>query len=184
MKHILSIVALFAVFGAYAYVPADYVWDRMSEDSSGSMPVGGGDVGMNVWVEDGDLLFYIGRSGAYDENNTLLKQGRVRVHVPGDTAAPFSQTLRLGEGYCDVRLNGSKVILWADVHKPVIHVEIESPKSVAPVVSYESWRYKDRPYRKAEGRQSSWKWSGNKSLHTSADSIDVSDNGVDRKSVV
>ncbi len=178
MKHILSIVALFAVFGAYAYVPADYVWDRMSEDSSGSMPVGGGDVGMNVWVEDGDLLFYIGRSGAYDENNTLLKQGRVRVHVPGDTAAPFSQTLRLGEGYCDVRLNGSKVILWADVHKPVIHVEIESPKSVAPVVSYESWRYKDRPYRKAEGRQSSWKWSGNKSLHTSADSIDVSDNGV------
>ena len=31
-----------------------------------SMPVGGGDIGMNVWAEDGDVLFYISRSGAYD----------------------------------------------------------------------------------------------------------------------
>ena len=34
---------------------------------------------MNVWVEDGELLFYVSRSGTFDEHNTLLKQGRVRV---------------------------------------------------------------------------------------------------------
>ena len=42
------------------------------------MPVGGGSIGMNVWVENGDLLFYVNRSGHFDENNTLLKVGRFR----------------------------------------------------------------------------------------------------------
>ena len=36
------------------------VWETASKDSSGSMPIGNGDIGLNVWVEeDGDLLFYI-----------------------------------------------------------------------------------------------------------------------------
>ena len=55
----LSLIAfalLFAVSAA-ADIPADYVWDSMSRDSSQSMPVGGGDIGLNVWAEDGDVLF-------------------------------------------------------------------------------------------------------------------------------
>ena len=59
--------------------PANYVWTTPSNNSSESMPLGGGDIGMNVWVEDGDILFYLSRTGAYDENNTLLTQGRFRV---------------------------------------------------------------------------------------------------------
>jgi hypothetical protein len=39
------------------------------------MPVGGGDVGLNVWVESGELLFYIGRSETFEENNHMLKLG-------------------------------------------------------------------------------------------------------------
>ncbi len=178
MKRILTLATLFAILNVHAYAPKDLVWTSMSHDSSGSMPVGGGDIGMNVWVEEGDLFFYLGRSGAYDENNTLLKQGRVRVRIPGDSLAPFSQTLRLAEGYCEVRLHGARVVIWADVFKPVVNVEIESSRSAAPEVSYETWRYKDRSFRKAEGRQSSWKWSGNKSLRTSRDSITVTDNSV------
>jgi hypothetical protein len=34
------------------------VWDTPSEDSFGSMPLGNGDIGLNVWVEkNGDILF-------------------------------------------------------------------------------------------------------------------------------
>ncbi|MDR1154246.1 MAG: DUF5703 domain-containing protein, partial [Bacteroidales bacterium] len=33
------------------------VWDTPSEDSFGSMPLGNGDIGLNVWFEKtGDLL--------------------------------------------------------------------------------------------------------------------------------
>lgn len=28
---------------------------------------------MNVWVENGDVMIYVARSGMFDENNTLLK---------------------------------------------------------------------------------------------------------------
>jgi len=40
------------------------------------MPCGGGDTGLNVWVENGDLLCYVQRSGCFDENNQYLKFGR------------------------------------------------------------------------------------------------------------
>ncbi|MDE6394470.1 MAG: hypothetical protein K2K77_03925, partial [Duncaniella sp.] len=69
-QFLISTVLLTALTSA-AIVPDDYVWESMSRNSSESMPVGGGDIGLNVWAEDGDVLFYIGRSGAYDEHGTL-----------------------------------------------------------------------------------------------------------------
>jgi hypothetical protein len=33
------------------------------------MPCGGGDIGLNVWMVIGEFLFYLSRSGAFDENN-------------------------------------------------------------------------------------------------------------------
>jgi hypothetical protein len=35
------------------------VWTSQSKNSAQSMPVGGGDVGLNVWVENNELFFYI-----------------------------------------------------------------------------------------------------------------------------
>jgi len=32
------------------------VWDSQSSNPSESMPVGGGDIGLNVWVENNELL--------------------------------------------------------------------------------------------------------------------------------
>src|SRR5215207_604348 len=54
-------------------------WNSQSQNSAGSMPCGGGDIGLNVWVENGELLLYMAKSGSFDENNALLKQGRIRV---------------------------------------------------------------------------------------------------------
>src|SRR6476659_6924089 len=56
-------------------------WTTQSKNSSESMPCGGGDIGLNVWVENNELLFYIARSGTFDETNALLKLGRVRVKL-------------------------------------------------------------------------------------------------------
>ncbi|MDB5010357.1 MAG: hypothetical protein JWQ06_1146, partial [Mucilaginibacter sp.] len=51
------------------------VWNSQSKNSGESMPCGGGDIGLNVWVENGELYFYIAKSGTFDENNTFLKLG-------------------------------------------------------------------------------------------------------------
>jgi hypothetical protein len=33
----------------------DVVWNTQSENSAGSMPLGGGDIGLNAWAENGML---------------------------------------------------------------------------------------------------------------------------------
>ena len=43
-------------------------------DSSGSMPLGNGDIGLNVWVEgDGDLIFHISKTDAWSGNARLFE---------------------------------------------------------------------------------------------------------------
>jgi hypothetical protein len=47
------------------------------------MPCGGGDIGMNVWVEQGELLVIFFGCGSFDENSCFLKSGRIRLSFPG-----------------------------------------------------------------------------------------------------
>jgi len=71
------------------------IWDASSRDSSESMPCGGGDIGLNVWVEDGEVLFYMQRSGSLAETNEYLKLGRVRLRLePSEPRRRQGQVLR------------------------------------------------------------------------------------------
>jgi len=135
------------------------VWTSPSKDSSESMPCGGGDTGMNVWVENGDLLCYMQRSGCFDENNEYLKLGRLRVRMepnPFAEGATFRQELKLREGYVEVtgEKDGVRVVVkvWAEVLRPVIHVDVESNKPVAVNAAYENWRQADESLPNDEGR--------------------------------
>ncbi|MBQ9356132.1 MAG: hypothetical protein IJT98_02415, partial [Prevotella sp.] len=110
------------------YTPRDVVWSSQSRNSSESMPCGGHDIGMNVWVEQGDLLFYVQQSGWFDENNTLLKAGRWRLHFEGNPfgGSDFEQRLCLDEGAVTIKGGGVKVRLWVDVEQPVVFVATQS----------------------------------------------------------
>ncbi len=155
------------------YVPEDYVWHTQSENSAGSMPCGGCDVGMNVWVENGDVLFYLSKSGMFDENNTLLKAGRIRLHLSGNPfgGAGFEQRLCLDDGSVYIKGNGVAIRLWADVEQPKVFMEIRTGRKTQTTLSYESWRYKDRQVTKEECQQGSYKWLIPKDCTTFADSI-------------
>ena len=175
MKRLLT--TLFGLLTACALPaqPADYVWHTPSRNSSESMPCGGGDIGMNVWVEEGDILIYISRSGAYDEHNTLLKQGRLRIRL-GDgwqERTDFRQTLHLGEGYVELASGGERVVVWADVFSPTIRIEAAAQRAVTCRVAYENWRYRPRPFRPGEPKQNALKWSDTDGLGTAADTVRV-----------
>ena len=175
MKRLLSILCLLSVFAAIRadYTPRDYVWTSQSRNSSESMPCGGHDIGMNVWVENGDILFYIQQSGWFDENNTLLKAGRWRLHFDGKPfdCKDFEQRLSLDEGAITIKGSGTEVRIWADVFSPIVFVTMASTHTERATLSYESWRYKDRPVTKAECQQCSYKWILPKDCTTFADSI-------------
>jgi hypothetical protein len=154
-------------------------WDTQSKNASESMPCGGGDMGLNVWVEKGSLFVYMARSGNFDENNALLKSGRLRINLSPNIfdGEKFKQELHLNEGYVSVSgtKNGRKATLkiWTEIFAPVIHIDIESDKKITAIATYESWRYQDRILNPAENFANSWKGLAPKKNTCRKDIIDV-----------
>jgi cupin superfamily acireductone dioxygenase involved in methionine salvage len=159
-------------------------WNSQSRNSGESMPCGGGDIGLNVWVEDNDVLFYISKSGTFDENNTLLKQGRIRIRLTPNpfNGGIFKQELKLQEGYIEIEGKNenisSKIRIWVDVFNPVINVDINNNRDLKTEVYYESWRYQDRLLRKRESNQNSYKWAAPEELKTLKDEISFTGNDI------
>jgi len=127
------------------------VWKNQSRNSGESMPCGGGDIGLNVWVENGEIFCYLSRSGAFDENNVFPKLGRVRLKLtpnPFDKGETFRQELKLKEGFVEItgKKNGktTNVRFWVDVFRPVVHIETSGNQPVVAEATYESWRTQDR----------------------------------------
>ncbi|MDO7846217.1 DUF5703 domain-containing protein [Hymenobacter sp. M29] len=161
------------------------IWTSPSRNAGESMPCGGGDVGLNVWTENGDVLLYLARSGTFDENNSLLKLGRVRLHLtpnPFDHGT-FKQELALQTG--DVTLTGkvgqtsARVRVWVEVFKPVVHVEVTGSEKLSAEATYESWRFADRRPKGKENNQNSYKWAPQGDVVTRRDSIGFRSQGVE-----
>ncbi|WPU93711.1 DUF5703 domain-containing protein [Mucilaginibacter sabulilitoris] len=135
-------------------------WDVPGPTSAQSMPLGNGDIGLNVWVEkNGDLVFYISKTDAWggeldvqkdpwmQQGGVLMKLGAVHVSVspnPLAKSTTFKQVLKLrdseiqiqeGEGKSAVKLR-----IWVDANNPVIRVEAQSDAPVSVNVKLDNWR--------------------------------------------
>ncbi|MBI1371120.1 MAG: hypothetical protein GC162_21020 [Planctomycetes bacterium] len=146
---------LFVLAAAWsaAAAPPQVIWNSPSADSRGSMPIGNGDIGANVWVDPGgDLLFYLSKTDAWDESCRLIKLGRIRVHVEPAIDmknVKFTQTLDPVEGVIHneiVTTDGHKLItrFWIDANAPIVHVDIDSD----PVIGLRATAEVMRPARR------------------------------------
>jgi hypothetical protein len=129
------------------------IWNSPGKDSSGSMPLGNGALGINLWVEEnGDLLFYLGRNDTFSEVSQLCKAGMVRVSLspnPFVAGAPFRQELKLLDGVCGITAGvpGQEVSLkvFVDSASPLVHVLGNFAQPVAITAKVESWRTEPQP---------------------------------------
>lgn len=135
-------------------------WNTLGLGSAQSMPLGNGDIGLNVWVEkNGDLVFYISKTDAWGgegdkqkdewmkQGGVLMKLGAVRISADNNPLASdsgFSQILRLRSGEIEIREGSGKTALiyrvWVDANHPVIRVEAKSPSPKTINVKLENWR--------------------------------------------
>ncbi|HUT23538.1 MAG TPA: DUF5703 domain-containing protein [Sumerlaeia bacterium] len=135
-------------------------WDSPSSNSRQSMPIGNGDIGLNVWVEEGGaLLFYIGKTDAWDERGELLKLGRVRVSFspnPFEKGLPFRQVLKLRQGEIAIRAGEESLAMdlrvWVDANRPLIHVEATGQRVFRIEAAVERWRESDQAVPFSDGR--------------------------------
>lgn len=122
----------------------DVVWNSPSENSRGSMPLGNGDIGINVWAQrSGDVYFYIGKSDAWDGNGSLVKIGKVKIHLTPNSFAEndfFEQRLDLNNGEIHLHTGTIKIAAWVDANHPVIHIDAQSDREFEIETSIEIWR--------------------------------------------
>jgi alpha-L-fucosidase 2 len=147
-----KIVCLFLVFWPLALFARednfaqsnDVTWDSLGTNENNSMPIGNGDIALNVWTEqNGDIVLLLAKSDAWSENGQLLKLGRVRFRLtpnPFVSAAFFKQTLRLESGDIQLQSGNNAVRIWADANHPAVHLEVRTAQPVELAVSSELWR--------------------------------------------
>jgi hypothetical protein len=139
----------------------DVVWRTPSADASGSMPIGNGEVGCNVWVTpDGVLHVLVARTDSFSEASRLLKLGRFEVALRRPVEGePFEQRLRLRDGRIEVVWGEGErrvaLSLFVDAEADVIHVVGESARPEQMAISASTWRTERRRLRGEELR-SSW----------------------------
>ena len=128
-------------------------WDSPSPagDISGSMPIGNGDIGVNVWCEGGDVILLIGKTDAWDENSINLKLGRVRLKISPTPSKTFRQTLRLRSGDIEIVIGEVTLRVWVDANHPVIRVEAESDERFELQACLEMWRTEPRTIKTQTG---------------------------------
>lgn len=129
------------------YDAYDVVWRSRSGDASGSMPVGNGDTGCNVWVtETGRIECCIGKTDAFSELNSLLKVGGLSVAMTPNLLAggEFEQRLNIRDGVVEISGSNSdgavSLRFWVDAHAPVIRLEGEASVPVKVEVRNTTWR--------------------------------------------
>lgn len=160
--HFLPTLASAAVLlsrAAAITLPSGYdtIWTTQSSDSSGSMPAGGGDLGLNVWVENNNLLMYMQQSGAFDENNSLLKLGRLNISMNPNpfTSSNFKQHLHINDGYITISGDyGTVMTIWTDMNSSTVHIDATSKKAITYTAAIESWRTTGYQMYGAEQRKS------------------------------
>lgn len=131
-------------------------FDSLGRSSVDSMPLGNGEVGLNVWTDPaGDLLFTIARTDAWSQDARPLKVGQVRLRLtpspfaPGTPGTPVRQFLNLFRGRFELTFGDPKnpkatVWVWVDANAPIVHVEAQASDDVTPRVELELWRHERR----------------------------------------
>jgi alpha-L-fucosidase 2 len=133
------------------------LWNTPSTDSWGSMPIGNGDIGANIWVSpEGELYVYISKTDAWSENGRLLKIGKIKIaFTPGVIEnAKFKQELDLKTGTIRISTQRANQWLdldfWIDANNPVLILNGQCSVPLQVEVEYEGWRNERRKLTKDE----------------------------------
>jgi len=125
------------------------IWESPSRSEEGSMPLGNGDIGSNVWATpDGNLHLYLSKTDAFNQNAQLLKLGAVVLSLSPNPfqETGFQQTLLLEDGTIQLTQTDAlgnmvaEVLVWIDVHNPTVQIDIETKNDTRLQVDLNNWR--------------------------------------------
>ncbi|MFN5936771.1 MAG: DUF5703 domain-containing protein [Sphingobacteriales bacterium] len=149
---ILPLLLLYTDVKAQKDISAyDVIWTSQSENSYGSMPIGNGDIGANVWVtKDGILHILLSKTDAQSEIGRLLKIGRVDIQLQPNllVSETFKQQLYVYDGMLVIEAtdknNTIRINCWVDANQPVVHIQGSSSNAIDIQATHILWRKTSR----------------------------------------
>ena len=115
------------------------------------MPLGNGDIGINVWIDTRGLLrFYIGKTDTWGESGQLYKVGLVRVDLldahsqPLLVAEQLSWSLDMRTATIGITTTRAEVRLRVDACHPLIFLTARGPEGLQLRATAEVWRQQRR----------------------------------------
>ena len=128
------------------------LWSGQSSNSSGSMPIGNGDIGANVWVnKEGDVSLLISKTDAFSEIGRLLKIGKIVLRTTPNvlSGANFTQELDLTNGMIIIKAVQGNLQLTlhcrVDANTPSLRIEGSSNIPLQVEVLNQLWRTEQKP---------------------------------------
>ncbi len=137
------------------------VWNSPGETAAGSVPMGNGRLGANVWATKvGEVHLLLSRTDSWSEASRLLKLGMVTLKLrPPTEGETFEQTLLLREGTLRIRWgDGARRVetrIWFDPIRDLVHIRNQSESEGSTELRATNWRNEKRTLAGEELR-SSW----------------------------
>ncbi len=123
--------------------PYNVVWESPSQDASGQMPLGNGDIAAGVYAIENDALYLLlAKNDAFNYNGDIFKTGRIKIELSPNPFAhgkPFKQVLDLKTGSIRIAADGVAMRFWADANRPIYHVQIDSLGDVTVRANSDLW---------------------------------------------
>jgi hypothetical protein len=152
---VLHLLFLIPLLARSAYSPSTYDvdWDVPSSLESESMPLGNGDLTVNLWVNasTGALMYYAQTSSSFEENGQVLKliRGRVDLGLQSTDFTDFHQHLHIHNASQTVTFTAGKLrvfaLVWVDRYHSVVHFNLSTSQPVQATNSIEMWRTQPTP---------------------------------------
>jgi alpha-L-fucosidase 2 len=144
----LIVLAVFCTLTqAFNVSTYNQTWTSQSSDVQGSMPIGNGETGCNVWVQNNVIHFLVGRTDAWNDVTDngwvelmLPKLAKIDVTItPNPFSSGFSQVLKLKEGEIEI-IGGTgasqkDIIIYVDANASVLRIEGHGSQAFTMAVS-------------------------------------------------
>jgi len=150
-KSILLVFIILRVFNSASGQVSKYnvQWRTLSSHSMEAMPLGNGDIGINLWADTAGIHFYMGKTDTWSGNGRLLKPGLVHVFLPSmKKIHTFTQELKLETGeICLNMISDSFAIsgrFWVDANYPVVRIALAGDRSFNCKATLQCWRNKEK----------------------------------------
>jgi len=159
-----SILAASEADGLSLVASNDVVWKTLGTNENDSMPIGNGDLAVNVWTEqNGDVMLLLSKADSWTEMGKLVKLGRVRIKLapsPFVASSRFTQILAMEKGAIEMKSDTGSVRVWADANYPVVRIEAHSEQPVSLEAALELWRTNSVPFSKSPQRGGMFEFGG------------------------